>query len=548
VRRPATTGPPVAPQNLPDPEFFPQRSSHVDAPERAGPLQLDRFTRCRDLRGNVPPAVGHPADAAGQAAQGFRVELIGLPMIGLAALALALLFVTVARWFTPGTAVLSLALLATDPTFLVETRLDFGPVVLALFCRVAALFWLQAFLDSLKRRYLVMVYLTLAAGLFNKLDFVWFINSLVLGVPAGYWRGLRDRVRLRPAAGPTIALCSAVVAGFIVLWGYFFVLTSRFHLWVPPPLTTGAGTGLPFTSLGFSWVVAEFLSGRFPTRWLDVRAPGPDWLGYTVLLGMSVVLAMGLIASIFDPRHRHCRRAYWLFLVLIGATLGQIGEGVARGLPLFHPWHLFAIYPFLTVSVVTSIWLLQRSLTRWIPADACLGAVALLVAAMLTYNVTTYARYVEAFDKPPLAIAWSAKIYELIAYTQAEPARFASLDWGIHNQLIVFTAQRGKYVDLTSRLNRAALGDSEEGEVAERYLDPVRHYEFIAHPVGRTVFPTARTQLFAIAERRGYHLSLHRVIADGGQPVFEIYRPQAAPGSRVARVLGVVALFLVGGG
>jgi hypothetical protein len=206
---------------------------------------------------------------------------------------------------------------------------------------------------------------------------------------------------------------------------------------------------------------------------------------------------------------------------------------VARGLPVFHPWHLFAMYPFVTVSVVTSIWLLQRSLTRWIPADACLGAVALLVAAMLTYNVTTYARYVEAFDKPPLAIAWSAKIYELIAYTQAEPARFASLDWGIHNQLIVFTAQRGKYVDLTSQLNRVALGDSEEREVAERYLDPVRDYEFIAHPVGRTVFPTARAQLFAIAARRGYHLSLHRVIADGGQPVFEIYRSQAAEGATI---------------
>jgi hypothetical protein len=43
VRRPPAARPRVAPQDLPDPELFPQGPRDVDAPERAGPLERDRL-------------------------------------------------------------------------------------------------------------------------------------------------------------------------------------------------------------------------------------------------------------------------------------------------------------------------------------------------------------------------------------------------------------------------------------------------------------------------------------------------------------------------
>ena len=110
-------------------------------------------------------------------------------------------------------------MLATDPVYGAVSRADWGPVVLSALLRMAALLCYFGFLRRHSVRYLWLLVAALSLGLFNKLDYGWFIAALIVAALVTHHRELLEITRRRTAAVllPLGVLAAVLVAAFVVL-------------------------------------------------------------------------------------------------------------------------------------------------------------------------------------------------------------------------------------------------------------------------------------------------------------------------------------------
>jgi hypothetical protein len=84
------------------------------------------------------------------------------------------------RHFNPRIAAIVMVLLAADSSFVTQTRVDQGPIVLALLISLGCMHYFVKMLTEVRSIYLWTIFGLCLAGIFNKLNFIWFINSFVL--------------------------------------------------------------------------------------------------------------------------------------------------------------------------------------------------------------------------------------------------------------------------------------------------------------------------------------------------------------------------------
>ncbi|HUS07557.1 MAG TPA: glycosyltransferase family 39 protein, partial [Bryobacteraceae bacterium] len=105
-------------------------------------------------------------------------------------------------------ALLGVLLLATDSTFLLTTRWDWGPVALQHFCLVAALLALLKFHLTAKLPWLAAGFLFLGLGLWDKATFIWLLAGISAASVAAFpWVVVRH-LKLHTVV---IALCAAIL-------------------------------------------------------------------------------------------------------------------------------------------------------------------------------------------------------------------------------------------------------------------------------------------------------------------------------------------------
>ncbi len=110
---------------------------------------------------------------------GVNVWSIRLPVILITFLSLLLISRISYKVFNWQLSLLILFFLIIDPSFIYMTRLDVGPNVFELFLKCASLFlFYRYFVEGRSNYYLVIGLLLLGLGLFNKLNFIWFINAI----------------------------------------------------------------------------------------------------------------------------------------------------------------------------------------------------------------------------------------------------------------------------------------------------------------------------------------------------------------------------------
>lgn len=79
---------------------------------------------------------------------GVSVESIRIPVIVISCMTLWVGFQMVRFLYSPGLACLFVLLLATDPAFIFQSKLDWGPVVLMMFFKMLALYWFFRFIRT----------------------------------------------------------------------------------------------------------------------------------------------------------------------------------------------------------------------------------------------------------------------------------------------------------------------------------------------------------------------------------------------------------------
>ena len=120
-----------------------------------------------------------------------------IPVVILGALTIWLFYLLSRRTIGPRAAVAGVALLATDSTFLMTTRYDWGPVVLQHLCLVGGVLSVLRFVETLHHKWLGLGFFVFGLGMWDKALFVWSLVGLSAAVLIVFPRRLFPFLRLK---------------------------------------------------------------------------------------------------------------------------------------------------------------------------------------------------------------------------------------------------------------------------------------------------------------------------------------------------------------
>ncbi|HSW98845.1 MAG TPA: glycosyltransferase family 39 protein [Candidatus Saccharimonadales bacterium] len=436
---------------------------------------------------------------------GVGAVTMRFPSLVFSAVALWLLYLLVRRHVSRLLGVSMVAVTALTASFMVFTRLDFGPVVLDFLLKILALAVLLQFAARPRMRWLILFWLLLFVGVFNKLNYLWYVNAFVLAFAAVYGRGLWQR--LNKAMRLRVAVISVVGYGLCV--GYYGLLSKAYHL----------GGSLGF--VGFR-LFYDHLSTLVSGSWFYNYAFSRSHIStHTVFWIMTAIVLAGAGCAAWqirqDPKLWDKQARFGAFFGLVLVVL--LGE-VAMTLKATAGWHYFSVYPFFG-----AVWVLALSYVArfaW-PRRRQFQALVVggLVALASAYQLFVYSGYIKAYARPAMNPGWSPAIYKLISYAKAHNGTFVSMDWGTQTQLIGFDPVHGKYLEMFGPLDIS--NPITNKWLYDRYIGSVRNGYYIGTAPGEQNFPEVQKDFFTLALQHGLHPRRVAVIADK-KPVYYVYQ------------------------
>lgn len=323
-------------------------------------------------------------------------------------------------------ATVAMALIATDPGLMMLSRSDYGPIVTPFCLRsvllyLAARWWRRG--DALC---LIGAGFFAGLGLYDKVNFVWFINAmLVIGGVAYVVDRNRPRLRLLPLAltGGAGLLASSPFWIYNIHYGWPFLrIVDRGRT------MADLIADLPERTR----VLLALIDGDGPARLffsLPDRVAAP--VGTTILLPLFIALTVTVVVS-------GVRQWQWRLLILpalmllialqIYATPKTIG---------MHHWTMIHPLPHLVAGA--GFQLLWGRIARQIVVKTALVTALTIVLAV---NVLIISEYQDRFRQTGGSGLWSAAIYDLASRLQRDyPQRkLLLMDWGLNHTLFFLSA------------------------------------------------------------------------------------------------------------
>jgi hypothetical protein len=471
---------------------------------------------------------------------GVSVWSIRLPVVLLTAGGLWWLAGVVRREWGAAMAVLVAFLLALDASFVHYTRFDTGPNAIELFLKIATVAGWLRFVATGRVRYVVGVGGALLLGLFNKLNFVWYINAFYAGLAVGYGRWLFDWVGQQRRTEPKAAFKGW---GVLFVLGLTYLLTVTYllvinHLFNVFGQKIGNETGLTMPFVRVFGLLTDVLGGSglaTYTYWFGFGG-WPQWLFAVqpwvaaLLLGMSGLVAVGLLwrARLVGPLAAH-NRLFLLSAVVLFALLAQlfVTERARFG------WHIFMVYPFATLSGTYAI----RLLWSWLAEELTLSATVRQTAVLGTFGswlglvVAAQCTMVLGLHRQPFQ--YGAAIHELIAYTRPLNQQFVIVGGACTTQLITMTQQPDKYYEQAYLFGVThkflTIRAKDHAEFYQKYLTKPGEYRFIdtTNPMPRGTVVNYRDfhcrPFLDVAGQYGVRVVVEKEIR-GSQDGYRIYR------------------------
>jgi hypothetical protein len=448
---------------------------------------------------------------------GITPDSVRLFTIGVSALALVATAAFARRLFPHGAvAAIAALLLATDPSYVFYSRVDFGPSVFMFLLKAVALWQLAAWWQTRRTRSLLIGVFALGLGVYDKVNFLWIVAGVVgaalLVAPRRVVSRLgRRELQLGLAA---FALGCLPLIVYNVSW---------------PPRT------LRPLLHGTLHISGGNLKGPFPTQLaervrqliglLDGNTIGDQIAGVShrppilpVLVGVAAVGILGLSVH-WGIRRRLAHARFVLFaglVILVGSALTPGGS---------YPHHVLLVYPFPHLAVAAFAVELAGLARERLPAKTVsvvgVSGLAAAVLAAVAAGVLTSARIISRLDVTGGRGNFSDAIYLLDSYLLRSGPRqpFTAVDWGVSTPLVGLSQGRLRgndvWLELSDRRFRPGTFRAELTRPETRY---------VLHTRADTNFPLSRERFFAVIRKYGHRARLERTI-DGrdGKPVFEIY-------------------------
>ncbi len=465
---------------------------------------------------------------------GVSAETIRIPAVILTLFSAFALYLLSAKIFGKKTALLAVLFFALSPSVIQHTRYDVGPNAIELFLKIISLYLVLLLSQTRKLRYAALPVLAVFAGVFNKLNFIWFLNGLLVSLTVLHFkpllnlefqagkRELKLPLILSAGFGLSYLYCFSAVGGYNAS-GYVSLSALKLNFAVVSNNLIGVLDGTAFYNYAF---------GNLQSVW----APFFVW---AVILIITAGFPLSIRSS--DIRNSQKTRYYHFILLNLVLTVVQIyftGLAIAS-------WHALTIFPFISIAMAYSLRLLYDFCKKRLKFEGLrlTAAFLLIISALTAYNIGINLKYVSACNFPPKNHSWSAEIYNLINYAKERPEKFISLDWGTHTQLIAFTGAKNKFYELLWILNGA--GDAESRKILfENCMDGADNL-FIMHSPETSSFINPRNNFFETVKEHNLEAQKVKEFREsGGRVIFEIYRVGSPlPSSAVRQETGEGAVW-----
>lgn len=441
---------------------------------------------------------------------------VRLPVILLAAGSLVFIYLFFKAAFGRRVAGLSLALTAVDPSFIVHTKLDWGPVAVTIFLKMASLYGLARWLQTRQNPWLALGAFLGGLALFDKGTYLWFLAGLAPAV----WIVFRKEA-LRPL---TLRTVSIFMIFFCVGASPFihFNIKSRGASFHRQRLESRRTLGNVVTKIE---CLGDTLNGT-DTYWRTVGQPLAFGLlsrTNSLLRGnlLPLLLLIATPIALASPRQRWAKV---LLLASVGIFLQSLIFKNAGG-----SHHFMIAYPFPQAVVAwTFVYGFARLRERFRPDKARIG-VALLAIVCLTPLVLDFAMdilYVKAFAQTGGRKYWTDAVYDLAAFAQKHPEkRFVLLEWGLHNQL--FLLSKGTIRRKEAFWDLAGSEREAQTALSKLFTDPSNLY-VIYSPRYNT--PEIAERFHAEVKRQGLQEKIYKIFYErDGQPAYFLYQALRLP-------------------
>jgi hypothetical protein len=438
---------------------------------------------------------------------GVSVLSVRLPMVILSAISLWILFEGVKRYFDEMTALTALVIMVFDCSFINYTRFDVGPSAIEHFCKAMSLFFFIMLLKKDSFKFIIIVMFFMGIGLFNKLNFIWFINAFIIGCFFSY----RDNVKKIYINNNLNYNKIWFVVSFVIILLYYtlFLFVSNYYKllhWLNFSILRvkiynfiGIITGNSF----YDYIFGD-INGSYQ---------------YIYFLAMMICCVAGaiIVCNKYNNTLSNWQRQSFLFYLVIFVVLNM---QIILTKEAINGWHTFAFYPFYPVLLASSL----TFITRYFFKTYIFLIISLII--ITTHQMINHYKYYIACNKPVNNIYWAKEIIDLIEYTNGKSNSFVSVNWGTHNQLITFTGKKGKYFELVYGLYKLNINNFQKKMEIINFIYSDKNRLYIMYPEIDFLRSEimVRRKLFIIAQEAGIEfIKVKTILDESGEPIFEIF-------------------------
>jgi hypothetical protein len=448
---------------------------------------------------------------------GVTVPVMRLTMVFVALLGVLFTALFSKEAFGLRASICGVLLTASDPSLIILTRNDWGPVAIAFCLRAMSLYYLARWWRSGGRRtYLVAACALLGLGVFDKTSFLWFALAVLF---AGAFVWATSEIRPRVGLADSICALAAGVTASGPLWVY-----NLTHDWITFRMIRTPGQKVTISGLlGMvperAGTLLSLIDGRATDGWMfGEKIAGPWGATATLLLPLAAGAAITLFVVSLASRQ-------WRMLALPLLTAAMLAQIFATPRPVWaHHW--IGVYPFPHLMIGLACVALgdtvkARRIGGRIGQMTAFGVGATAVLAGLFCNTAVMLGYHRLMRDRGGEAPWSEAVYPLFDEVNA---RFTGrslqlMDWGIGNQLMVLS---GGQLHL-SEPYWSLLNLKEPDEALMRLVrDPKNAFVLLETPEGG-VAPQARALLEEAARRACLERQTNQRFTDRrGKAVFSL--------------------------
>lgn len=441
---------------------------------------------------------------------GVNIISIRLPQIIIICLSLFILYRSLTILFNKKIGIITILLLSLDPSLIIYSKTDQGPTVIEFFLKILTFYLMAKYLNLKKGYFLFAIFVTLALGIFNKLNFFWFVNSFLISFVIIYYKVINDNFKKPGKYFPFL-----LIAGF-----YFFLLrlflkisrevtlSYRFFSNEVSPINIYNNLSIFLNNL------SDLINGNLFFN--KIYGYNPSALG---IIFSFLTLSFLIFAFIYNFKKTVFRKLpfskAYLFTLLIVLTLSIQILMTKRALSA---WHVLILYPFLSILMAIGIYsILNTTKNVWIKL-----LVISFIPITVFFQIWINFIYLKNSSSPTITAEYSTSIYQLINYAKFTKGKFICLDVDICNQLLSFNQETGKYFEKFGYMDPDSHLQSFR-EMASNFNHP-GDYLYITHSPKFLHISKFQENFFNYLNDNNVERLKIKEFSDGNNIIFEIYR------------------------